>query len=199
MLECAAVPRYFQTAIKGVQRGVQIIKKNKAHKRESEITAALRQSALQFGSIHETGDIVKHGGAEEGLDRFQEEYGAIGARNREGAPEEKPQLAKDAHHSAAPLSGASAPRAVRRRKTSSREEAPVLNMSVEGVSQASRRPASITATRSARSSTSGRVWEAKSSEVPPLRRISIFSRRRNSAAAMTSRLRVGSSSNRTLG
>jgi len=37
-------------------------------------------------------------GAEERLDGFQHEYGAIGTRNAEVAPEEKPQLAEDADH-----------------------------------------------------------------------------------------------------
>src|SRR3989442_9989464 len=148
MFERAGVPRFFQATIESVQGGVEIIKKNETDERKGKITAALRQGVLQRGRVHETRDVIKHGGAEERFDSFQDEYGAIGARNAEVAPEKKPQLAEDANHKTRSPLDAAESWPVRRRKTSSSEEAPELSLSLEAVPPRSRRPASTTATRS---------------------------------------------------
>ena len=170
VLESAGVAGLFEAAIESVEGGAEVVEEGKADERKGEVGGAGRQGMLEFGAIDEAGDVIESGGAEESFDGFEEEGGAVGLRDGEIAPEKDGKLAQGANHepslSAAAESicetkagsaGAGRSRPVRRRKASSRVDVPVRALRAESVSQARRRPASMMAMRSARSSTSGRV------------------------------------------
>src|SRR5579864_204445 len=196
MFQRASVAGFREAAVESVHRGIQIVKKHEADQGKSKITSALRERLLELRAIHEARNVKKHSNPEEGLDGFQNEDGAVGARNGEVAPKESPDLAQGTVHCDASSALRCGVRPVSRKKASSRVVEPVLSLSAASVSQARRCPASITAMRSARISTSGKVCEAKSREVSPPRSTSDLRKRRNSEAAMASKLRVGSSNKR---
>src|SRR6202030_602988 len=167
-----------------------------ADEREGEVGGALRQGVSELRAVDESRHVIKHGGTKQSFDRFQNERSAVGAGDGQVAPEEKPEIASYARHWREPPSIWAVLRPVSRRKTSSRVDELVRFFNAAGVSQSSKRPRAMTTMRSASNSTSGSVWEAKSREVPASCTISFFKKRRNSIAAMASRLRVGSSSKR---
>src|SRR5579859_180587 len=199
MFERARVPRFLETAVKSIDGGVEIIQKNETDQREGKVTFVLREGVLKLGAVYEARHIEKHGNAEQRLDSIKQKNSAVGACDGKVAPEEKPQLAKRPDHSVELSSAKCGLCPVSRRKASSRDAAPVRFFKRGTESQASSRPASMMATRSASSSISESAWEAKSSVVSPRRRISDFRKRRNSAAPIASRLRVGSSNKSTRG
>src|SRR5215470_13129186 len=185
--------------IEGVERRVQIIEENKANQRESEVGSVLRENIAQLRAVYEAAYIVERGSAKQRFDSFHDENRAVGARDGYVAPKEEPHLAKREGHSMDASTAVLPVRPVSRRNACSREASEVRRSSAESVSHVSNRPLSMMAIRSANVSTSASVCEAKRIEVAPDLRICVLRKCRNSDAAMTSMLRVGSSRSNTLG
>src|SRR5579859_1357063 len=156
VFERAGVARFFEAAIEGVECGVEVIEENETDESESEVAAGLRKRLAKLGAFDEARDVIKGGGAEEGLHDFHDERTAIGFGDEEVAEEEEPEFAKEGDHERSSGAGDSCGWPVRRKKASSRVEAEDWRWRAAGVSSAMRRPCWRTATRSARSSISAR-------------------------------------------
>src|SRR5208337_150747 len=198
-LQCPRIPRFQEAAIETVQRRIEIVEKYESHQRVSKVRVSLRQRLAQLRRIHETRHIVKHRYAKQRFDRLQDKRAPVGAGDPEVALKKEKQIAKGAHHAGRASTSGGTGRPVSRKKTCSREDAPAFARSPAGVSSGISAPSCRMATRSARSSISGRECEAKRREVPCPARTSALRKRRKSDAAIASKLRVGSSSSRTLG
>src|SRR5262249_6683238 len=88
---------FVEAAVECVQGDPEIIEKSKADKCKGEVAAALGKRQRKCGAVHETSNVIDHGGAEERPRGFEKKGRAIGAGDGEVAPKEEPQLGKDAH------------------------------------------------------------------------------------------------------
>src|SRR5215831_7109732 len=111
----------------------------------------------QFGTVDESRYVIEGSSAEQRFHNFNHKNSAVGSRNGEIAAEEQPHLAQRGSHAMEASAPGSRRRPVRRRKASSKFAAAVRCSKAASVSQASKRPLSITAMRSASISTSGSV------------------------------------------
>src|ERR1700730_3056259 len=125
MFQCAAVTSFLKAAVEGIQRHIQIVKKNKSDQREGEIASGLRQGVFELRAVDEFCDIKKHGRAEQRFNCVEDENRAVGARDEQVAPEKEPHLAENATHEETPSAEtvgsfcAGSVLCVSRRKTSS--------------------------------------------------------------------------------
>src|SRR5487761_1010034 len=197
-LDRAILAGLLESLIEGIERHAEIIEEREADEHKGKIALPSRQSARQRGASDETGKIVKRGDAEEGLENLQKESAAITASNPEVTAKKGVELSERAAN-VPPAVPAGEGRGARRSSACSRCAAPVFAHRLRGVSQARTRPSASKTTRVAISSTSLRVCDANSRVVPRRPIISVFRKRRNSAAASGSRLRGGSSRSRAEG
>src|SRR6266699_3204137 len=78
VFKCAGIAGFFEAAVESVERGIEVIEKNEADEREGKVTAGLGKSLAEFGAIDEAGDVIKGGGAEQGLHDFHDEGTTVG-------------------------------------------------------------------------------------------------------------------------
>lgn len=138
MFERAGVAGFFKAAVKGVQRGVEVVEKGKADERESEVAATLRKGVAKFRTVHEARDVIEHGGAEQGLDGLEDDGAAVGFCDLQVAPEEEKKFQKEVCHERACSAGRSWLWPASRKNASSRECEEVLCMRAAGESSAMR-------------------------------------------------------------
>ena len=105
VFECAGVAGFFEAAVEGVEGGVEVIEKDETDEREREVAAGLRKSLAEFGAIDEAGDVIKRGGAEQGLRDFHDKWAAIGLGDVQIAAEEEPEFAEEGDHGRASAAG----------------------------------------------------------------------------------------------
>src|SRR5262249_13066559 len=140
MLKSAAVSRLFQTAIKCIQSGIQIVKENEADERKGEIAATLGKSLAQFRTIHKTRDVIEHRRSKKRLDDFQYKRAAVRLRDVEIAAKEEPEFTQEGIHCGASSVAKSRLWPVRRKKASSRDWEDVFRLIADGGPIATSRP-----------------------------------------------------------
>src|ERR1700687_2607505 len=204
MLQGAGIARFHQALVERIHRHAQVIEKNPTYEREREVAAGLRKFAAQLRTVHKSCRIKKHGGPKQRLHGIHHEWDAICFRDHQVSPEIEPQFTPVLHCGRSLWSRCSKPsnkfaEPVSWKNACSRLAVLVRASKPGTVSNAASWPWWITATRCASCSISESACEAKSKEVLAPRKTSVDRKRRNPAAAMASRLRVGSSSSNTVG
>jgi hypothetical protein len=97
-LQRARIASFLEAAVKGIQRGIEVVKENETGQRIGEICFPLRKSNAQRRRVHEPRHVIKHRGAKKRFDRLQNKGTAIGAGDPQIALEEKENVAEDLPH-----------------------------------------------------------------------------------------------------